>query len=158
MRVSCSQTPDAAKAFGSCAFPVPGGLAPGGYEFRLFTSDTYTRLATSASFTVIGPPPASLSAAPASVAAGGTETVTWRGIAAPTPTDWIGLYAPGTANTAYVAWMYVSCFQTPGAAKAAGSCPFPVPSGLAPGSYEFRLFTSDTWTRLATSNWFSVTP
>src|SRR2546425_7067188 len=50
---------------------------------------------------------------PTSVAAGDTVTATWSGIAAPTPTDWIGLYAVGTADGAYLAWVYVSCSHTP---------------------------------------------
>src|SRR5207249_11010438 len=65
---------------------------------------------------------------------------------------WIGLYAPGSGNNAYLAWIYVSCSQSRAAASAAGSCPFTIPSGLAPGSYELRLYPNDTFTRLATSN------
>ena len=80
------------------------------------------------------------------------------GIPTPTPGDWIGLYVPGSGNTTYLAWIRVSCSQSPGAASAAGSCPFTIPSGLAPGSYELRLYANDTYTRLATSNPFDVTP
>jgi hypothetical protein len=45
-----------------------------------------------------------------------------------------------------------------GAAPAAGSCPLTIPSALAPGSYELRLYANDTLARLATSNPFGVTP
>ncbi|PYN82348.1 MAG: hypothetical protein DMD96_06255, partial [Candidatus Rokuibacteriota bacterium] len=84
-------------------------------------------------------------------------TATWSGIPAPTSTDWIGLYVSGTSDQAYLAWIYVSCSQTAGAAKAAGSCPFTIPSGLAPGSYELRLYANNAYTRLATSGTFTVT-
>ena len=36
-----------------------------------------------------------LSVSPTTIAAGGAVTVSWSGIANPTATDWIGLYAPG---------------------------------------------------------------
>src|SRR5207249_1733308 len=155
--VSCSQSRAAASAAGSCPFTIPSGLAPGSYELRLYPNDTFTRLATSGTFTVTGSGGAVLSVSPTSLAAGGTVTATWSGIAAPTPGDWIGLYAPGSGNNAYLAWIYVSCSQSRAAASAAGSCPFTIPSGLAPGSYELRLYPNDTFTRLATSGTFTVT-
>jgi hypothetical protein len=71
-----------------------------------------------------------LSVSPMTTTPGGTVTVTWSGIAAPTSTDWIGLYAVGTANTAELAsgWIYVNCTESAGAARASGSCAFTVPS------------------------------
>src|SRR5205807_101626 len=98
-----------------------------------------------------------LAVTPASIVAGGTVTAAWSGVPAPTPGDWIALYVPGSANSAYLAWIYVSCSQSHGAAPAAGSCPFTIPSALAPGSYELRLYANDTYTRLATSGTFTVT-
>ena len=80
-----------------------------------------------------------LSASPTTVVRGGTVTATWSGIANATATDWIGLYTPGAANTAYIDWIYVSCSKTAGAARASGSCPFVVPSTVAPGTYQLRL-------------------
>jgi SKICH domain len=85
-------------------------------------------------------------------------TVTWSGIAAPTSTDWIGLYAVGTVNTAEITWIYVSCTQGVGAVRDSGSCAFQLPSSLTPGSYELRLFARNGYTLLATSNGFTVTP
>jgi len=155
--VSCSQTPGAAKAAGSCAFTLPSELAPGGYELRLYANNGYTRLATSGIFTT-GSGGATLGVSPTSVTAGGMVTVTWSGITPPTPADWIGLYVPATAGGAYRAWIYVSCSQTPGAAKAAGSCAFTLPGEVAPGGYEVRLYANNGYTRLATSDSFSVTP
>src|SRR5206468_2233070 len=114
--VSCSQSPGTASAAGSCPFTIPSGLAPGSYELRLYANDTYTRLATSATFTVTGSAGATLSVSPTSVAAGGTVTATWSGIPAPTSLHYILLYLPGSGNTAYLAWIRVSCSQSPGAA------------------------------------------
>jgi len=95
---------------------------------------------------------ATLAASPSSVAPGGTVTVSWSGVAGPSAHDWIGLYHPGDANTAYINWIYdSSCTQTAGAtAKSAGSCSFVMP--LASGNYEFRLLANDGYALLATSN------
>jgi Domain of unknown function (DUF1929)/Calx-beta domain/Galactose oxidase, central domain len=93
---------------------------------------------------------------PVTIAAGGTVTATWSGIAAPAATDRIGLYVPGSPNSADLAWMYVSCSQTAGSPRASGSCPFPVPSTLGTGGYELRIVRSGTLTLLLTSNVFTV--
>src|SRR4030095_15119798 len=61
--VSCWQTPGTATASGSCAFPIPGTVAQGTYELRLFRAGSHTRLATSATFTVTA---TTLSAPPSS--------------------------------------------------------------------------------------------
>jgi len=98
-----------------------------------------------------------LSVSPSSIAAGGTVTTTWSGIVAPTASDWIGLYASGAGNTSYLAWLYVSCTQTPGSPLAAGSCAFTVPTETAAGSYEMRLFANNGYNLLATSNTLTVT-
>src|SRR2546428_13136953 len=50
-----------------------------------------------------------ISANPTTVAQGAATTVSWSGIASPTPTDWVGLFAsPGAANTAFVTWRYTT--------------------------------------------------
>ena len=158
MYVSCSQAPAAARASGSCAFPIPGSVSPGTYELRLFAANGFTRLA-SGTFTVTASSSAvTLSATPTSVRAGGSVTAAWSGIAAPTTTDWIGLYSAGTSDGAYLDWMYVSCSQGPAAARASGSCAFPIPGSVSPGTYELRLFAADGFTRLTVGNAFSVTP
>jgi len=152
--VSCTQTPGAARAAGACPFLIPAGLAPATYELRLFANNVFTRLATSALFTVTATGPL-LSV---SLGAVNAVTATWNGIAAPTSTDWIGLYTPGTADTAFLAWTYVSCTQTPGSATAAGACAFVIPPGLVPGVYELRLLANNVFTRLATSGALMVGP
>ena len=87
----------------------------------------------------------------------GIVTATWSGIPNPTTTDWLGLYAADAADMAFLDWLYVSCSQTPGSAQASGSCPFTVPATVAPGAYQLRLLANNGFTRLATSNAFTVT-
>jgi RHS repeat-associated protein len=55
---------------------------------------------------------------------------------------------PGAANTAYLAWRY-----TTGTAN--GNAPFSIPSGLAPGTYQLRLFAPGA-ILLATSGNFNI--
>jgi len=157
MYVSCSTSPGAARPSGSCSFTIPGSLAAGNYELRLFSNNGFTRIATSSAFTVTGAIGPSLSESPGSVAAGSSVTASWS-IASPTSTDWIGLYTPGSSNTAFRSWIYVSCSQSPGSARASGSCSLAIPSGTPSGTYELRLFSNNGYTRLATSNTFTVTP
>ena len=100
----------------------------------------------------------SVAANPTSIAPGSALTATWSGIVSPTSTDWIALATPGAANNSYLNWTYVSCTQTAGAAKAAGSCSLTVPPSTASGTYELRLFANNTYTRLATSTSITVAP
>jgi hypothetical protein len=158
MYVSCSQAPAAARASGSCAFPIPGSVSPGTYELRIFAANGYTRLASSGTFSVTGSSAVTLSATPTSVRTGGSVTAAWSAIAAPTATDWIGLYSAGASDSNFLSWIYVSCSQAPAAARASGSCAFPIPASVSPGTYQLRLFTADGFTRLTIGNAFSVTP
>jgi RHS repeat-associated protein len=135
-------------ASGSAAFVIPAGTAVGTYQLRLFANNGYTLLATSSNFAV-AVTPTTLSASPASVATGGTLTATWSGIAAPTSADWIGLFTPGAADT-----VYLGSRNTTGAAS--GSVPFALPAGVPPGTYELRLFANGGFTRLAMSSSFTV--
>jgi len=95
--------------------------------------------------------PTTLSASPAAVPLGGSTTATWSAIPAPTAADWIGLYAPGAGDSNYLAWRYTT-------GTAGGSVPFSIPSSIATGNYELRLYANGGYTRLATSSYFSVTP
>src|SRR5207237_910211 len=152
--VSCSKTPGAAAVRGSCAFAIPSTLAAAGYELRLLSNNGYARLATTNALTVAAGP--SLGVSPTIVSPGGSVTATWSGTASPSTADWIGLYASGAADTAYLAWIYVSCSKTPGAASVGGSCAFAIPSTLAAGGYELRLLSNNGYARLATSNALTV--
>jgi ELWxxDGT repeat protein/VCBS repeat-containing protein len=139
-------------AAGNLNLTVPIGAASGSaYELRLFSNNSYTRLATSNAFSVTASN-ATLSSSHSSVANGNPLTATWSGIAAPSATDWVGLYdSSGAADSAIVAWAY-----TGGAAN--GSVNLTVPAGSPPGAtYELRLFSNNTYTRLATSTPFTVT-
>ena len=89
-----------------------------------------------------------LDVSPRRIAAGETVMVTWSGIAAPTATDWIGLYHRGTDHTEFLDWLYVSCTQIPDQPQVSGSCSYAVPSWLAPGRYELRLLANDQFSEL----------
>jgi hypothetical protein len=93
---------------------------------------------------------------PGSVAAGGAVSVAWSGVASPSSTDWVGLYAVGAANSSYLDWFYdSSCTQGAGSsALASGSCSYSMPS--VPGSYQLRLFAANSFTELASSNAVTV--
>src|ERR1041385_5077981 len=138
----------AGTASGNVPFTILSTVAPGTYQLRLFANNGYTLLATSSNFTVSAPN-ITLSATPSIVALGGIETAAWSGIPAPTSSDWVGLYAPGAANTAYISWRY-----TTGAAS--GSVPFTIPTTVTPGTYQLRLFAAGGYTLLATSGNFTV--
>jgi hypothetical protein len=155
--VSCTKTAGGAAASGSCAFVIPSTIAAGTYELRLFANGQYSLLATSNAFTVTAPGAPTFAVTPTTIARGSSVTASWSGIAAPTTTDWMALYAAGTPNTSYLAWVYVSCTQTPGAARASGSCTFAIPSTIAAGTYELRLFANGQFSLLASSNGFTVT-
>jgi hypothetical protein len=140
-------------ASGNAPLTVPAGAAVGTtYELRLFSNNSYTRLATSSAFTVTGSTSATIAASPSSVARGSALTATWSGVASPASNDWIGLYASsGAANTDRVAWRYTT-------GTASGNAPLTVPAGAAVGTtYELRLFSNNSYTRLATSSAFTVT-
>ena len=99
-----------------------------------------------------------ITVSPASIGAGGTVTVSWSGISNPSSMDWIGLYAVGAGDNAFLRWMYVSCTMGASSAQASGSCPFVLPGSVGAGNYEFRLFANNGYSRLATSNQLAVTP
>jgi hypothetical protein len=154
--VSCTKSPTSAQAAGSCPFTIPSTLAAGLYELRLFGNDTAVQLTPSGGVYVAVSVSATLSVSPTTVAPGDTVTATWSGIGAPSATDWIGLYATGAPDPAYIDWMYVSCTKSPTSALAAGSCPFTIPSTLAGGMYELRWFSNNATVHLATSEVFTV--
>jgi hypothetical protein len=118
--------------------------AAGAYEVRMFSNNGYTRLARSDLIR-------SLNVSPLTASAGSEVNVQWQGIESPSATDWMGLYRPGDSDSAPIAWQYVGCAQVPLDARALGSCNVLLPAGLAAGSYEFRLFAADGYTRLAAS-------
>jgi subtilisin len=115
----------------------------GTYEFRLFRDNGYTRVATSPAITVSPPPPPSLSVSATTVTPGSPVTVTltngYGGAA-----DWIALAVASAPNTSNVQWTYVG-----GGVK---SRTWTVNMPSISGSYEFRLFLDNGYTRAATSS------
>ncbi len=86
-----------------------------------------------------------VSATPTPVVRGGTLTVAWSGITAPTSGDWVGLYRVGTPDGGLVAtWKYTT-------GTAAGSIALKFPWLTLAGQYEVRLMANNTSRRLATS-------
>jgi hypothetical protein len=121
----------------------------GSYEFRLFLNDGYTRAATSAPLTVTVAPPPAFSVNAGSARVGTTITVTLTdGLGG--STDWIAFAATGAANQTYVVWTYVGASVT--------TRTWTVTAPAATGTYEFRLFLNNGYTRAATSPPVTVIP
>ena len=77
-----------------------------------------------------------VSVTPTEAVPGGTMTATWAGIQIPTTNDFLLLFALGSGSENYLAY-----WPTGGAA--AGTMTFTLPAGLASGSYEIRLLSTD---------------
>jgi hypothetical protein len=130
-------------ANGTRSLTIPAGAAPGTYELRLFSNNGYTRLAASDFVQIIFD--ARLTASPSTIRPGDQVTASWSGIPSPTATDWVGLYAVGTLeDRKYLTWKYTD-------GGASGTRLLPIPAGVAPGTYELRLFSNNGYTRLAAS-------
>jgi hypothetical protein len=101
---------------------------------------------------------ATLTANPSSINTGASTNVSWVIINGPaSKSDWIGVYPPlGADQTSWIDWFYTSsCARNRGGSgRSTGTCPYAFAS---PGTYEFRLFQDDGWTKLATSNQVTVT-
>src|SRR5581483_9763784 len=114
-----------------------------------FSNNDFIKLGTSSPFSVAAP---TLSESPSPVNPGLSMTASWSGISSPTSQDWIAVFASsGVADTGTrVAWRF-----TNGAAS--GSLSLKMPTGTAAGTtYELRLFSNNSFTKLATSAPFSV--
>jgi len=136
-------------ATGSTSLTLPGVVPVGAYELRLFTNNTFTRLATSNGFAVVTGP--IVLSTPPTIAANGTLTVIWAGVAAPTSTDWVALVPLNAPDSSFVTWSYT------GGADG-GSLHLSVPPGAPQGSYELRLFAQNSFQRLAVSKVVTVVP
>jgi hypothetical protein len=118
-------------------------LANGTYVARLFSNNTFTKLAQSTTF-VVG----QVVTTDNSTYASGTNVVaSWANLPG-NARDWIAIATPGAPDTSYVTWVY-----TNGAVN--GSYSFP---GLADGTYVARAYLNDGFTRLAESASFSIGP
>ena len=94
-------------------------------------------------------PPASLTVSATSVAGGSQVTVTLaNGLGG--STDWLALASTTAPNNNYLQWIYVGAGVT--------SRTWTVAMPAAAGTYEFRLFLNNAYTRAATSPPITVTP
>ncbi len=133
-------------------------LNQAGTGYRLSAMATGLTGATSSAFNITAAAAVSLAAVPTSVPAGDPFIVTWAQIPNPTYRDWIGLFAAGSSDTAYLGYLYAGCTQSPTVPAASGVCSFAISASRAAGPYEFRLFPNDTFDRLATSNPVTISP
>jgi hypothetical protein len=109
------------------------------------TARSSTCAETANGFTMTVPYRTTVSGTPTTVARGGTVTVTWSSIMAPTAYDWVALYAIGTPDGgAVAAWKYTT-------GTAGGSVTLKFPWGAVAGNYEIRLMANNSSRRLATS-------
>ncbi len=145
--LSDSRTPPPAGLSGATLhFNMP--TVPGTYEFRFFANNGFSKLATSPPVTVTTGG-ASLNVSPSNVPPGGEVMVTVAG-GPGNVTDWVGLYAVGTLDNAYLDWKYLSDSRTPPPAGLSGATlHFNMPTVL--GTYEFRFFANNGFVKLATS-------
>jgi len=139
-------------ASGALPITTPATTPTGStYELRLFSNNSYTKLATSSPFGLAQP---TLSESPNPVNAGSAVTASWAGISSPTSQNWIGVFANTAASApdsgTRVAWRFIT-------SGSAGSLPITIPTGTPAGTtYELRLFANNSFTKLATSPPFSV--
>lgn len=129
-------------ASGSSSF---GNLPAGTYEARIYVNDSFTRIATSAPFTVSASLTPSVSAT-TPVSANQTISVAWSNLPS-NQYDWVAVAPAGSPDTAYLDYFYT-------AGQSAGSGSF---GGLAAGSYEVRAYRNNTF-ELVTSSSFTVDP
>ena len=96
-------------------------------------------------------------AAPAGVTVGAAAAVSVEVQGGPgNLTDWVALYPSGAPHSAYLSWTYLNGSTSPPAAglsAATLSAYAPVPAGV----YEWRLFSSNSYTLVATSGPLTVT-
>ena len=85
----------------------------------------------------------------------GAVTVGWSGVVSPAARDWIGVFVPGAAATAYRAWVYAgTCTTSVGPVPgSAGQCGV---GGLAPGTYDARYFRNDSSGLVASTGVFTI--
>jgi hypothetical protein len=113
---------------------------------RWFANDTLTKLATSATVTIVGP----TITLPTLVASGDTLNVTVAN-GPGSPTDWVAFYCPATqSDAAFLDWKYLSDTRTaPASGLTTATLHFPVPASAT--TCNVRWYANDTFTKLATS-------
>jgi hypothetical protein len=119
--------------------------AVGSAAVTVFTPAPGGGLSSTLTFSIQPPPALAISAA--TVAKGGSETVTLTNGPGGAQ-DWIALAATGAANNSYLQWVYVGSNVT--------TRNWTVTMPSTPGTYEFRLFLNNGYTRAATSPTITV--
>jgi hypothetical protein len=135
----------------SATVPFSAPTAAGTYNLRFFANDSFSLLATSGTVTVQGTTStsATVTAAPSATVGGGTETVTVAN-GPGNARDWVGVFATASGNAAFIDWKYLNGLKTaPAAAVTSATLTFTMPASA--GSYNFRLFSNDSYTLAATS-------
>jgi hypothetical protein len=121
------------------------GLQVGTYEARLFVDNTLVRIATSAQHVDVTAWAGTLAPSRSTYGPGDPVVIDFDG-APGNGRDWIGVFVPAALDAAPVQWHYLDALQS-------GSTSF---AGVAPGSYDARLFVDDSLVKLATSAVFAV--
>jgi hypothetical protein len=130
----------------SGTFTAPGPGAVGTYEFRYLPNNGFTDVVRSNAVTVTGGT-FTLAATPSTLSRGASITLSWTAPAGRPPSDWIGLFAMGTANTQPVWWAYTGGTST-------GSVLVTAPATA--GTYEFRYLLNNGYADAGRSNTVTV--
>lgn len=133
---------------GNVTFTAP--TTAGTYEVRLLSNNSFNVVATSATITVGAVLTVnSQSSGTVSVAPGASVTIGVSG-GPGNATDWVTVAPVGSSDATYPVWRYLNGQLTaPGTGISSGSFSMPVPS--TPGTYEIRLFASNSFTRVGTA-------
>jgi hypothetical protein len=123
-----------------------GNLPAGTYEARVFVNDSFTRIATSTSFTVTAGSLTAEVEATTPVSAGQPISVSWNNLPG-NQFDWIAVSAATSGVESYIDWFY-----TDGQASGSGSF-----EGLPAGDYEVRAYRNGVFD-LITFSTFTVDP
>jgi hypothetical protein len=123
------------------------GLPAGMYVARAFLNDTYTKLASSATFTITsGTSTPSVSTSQLTYTAGQVVTANWSGLPGNTH-DWVSIAVASSPATSFVKYVYTN-------GQVSGSNGF---TNIPAGSYEVRAYSNDTYNIIAMGT-FTVTP
>jgi hypothetical protein len=136
---------------------IAAARAASGYRTTSVIGEVEAALGTIPAACRSGGSSPALTVAETTVARGGSVTATWADLPTPNTYAFIGLYAVGALDAAFLEAQSLDATHT--TSSASGSMSFPIPGApLAPGSYELRVFHDESMAqRDATSNTFTVT-
>jgi Calx-beta domain-containing protein len=128
--------------------------APGTYHIRWFADGGWTRIATSSTITVLGPPAPTLTLSSTTVIRGGVFTLTVTN-GPGNAMDWVTLGLVTSADINYYTWAYLNgTMVVPAVGVTDATLQFTAPS--TPGAYNLRFFLNGGWSKLATSATITV--